>query len=155
MEGMFNLRNEDELIEALKHGAVVIIGPDGAQLAAHDDLPADMRECIRINRAVDRIPRRNAVLDTSTPEAKAIWNAMVDHRAECPSCLESEADSCLMDAAWWREEATREPAPRDGQPVSREQIALELEAEAAELNAKAARIRAAQEAVRGRCLPPS
>jgi len=148
MEETFNLVNDDEVIEALIHGAAVIIGPDGAHLAAHDDLPPDMRECIRNSRAVERIPTVGGVLDTSTPEAQTIWQERQQHRAECPSCLKAEADSCLMDAAWWREEATEEPASRDGQPVSREQVALELEAEAAELNAKAARIMAAQKAVR-------
>jgi hypothetical protein len=67
MKETFNLTNEDELIEALKQGAVVIIGPNGAQLAAHDDLPPEMRECIRISRAVERIPRVGALLDMSAP----------------------------------------------------------------------------------------
>ena len=149
MEETFDLTNEDELIDALKDGAVVIIGPDGAQLAAHDDLPPDVRECIRISRAVERIPTVGGVLDMSTPEAQAARAAYTTHRGQCPYCLEADADSCLRDAAWWREEATREPAPRDGQPVSREQVALELEAEAAELNAKAARILAVQKALNG------
>ncbi|PYN24081.1 MAG: hypothetical protein DMD99_12490 [Candidatus Rokuibacteriota bacterium] len=119
MEETFNLENEDELIEALEHGSVVIIGSDVARLAPHDDLPPDMRECIHINRAVDRIPRQDAVLDMSTPEAQAVSEERQQHRAECPSCLEAEAYSCLKDAAWWREEATEVRLWQRGRPIAR------------------------------------
>ena len=138
---------EQELMEALKAGAVVFVNETTGEhkVVAHDDLPADMRECIRVSRAVDRIPRRNAVLDMSTPEARAIWNEYVDHKDTCPSCIEADADSTLMDAAWWREEADHDPAPYpDGTRRTPEQCATELEAEAAELRAKAAKLRAAR-----------
>jgi len=52
---------------------------------AHDDLPLEMRECIRVSRAVERIPRVGAVLDMSTPEAQAAMEAYTTHRAECPT----------------------------------------------------------------------
>ncbi len=127
----FNLTNEDELIEALKHAAVIFIGPDGAHLAAHDDLPPDMRECIRISRAVGRIPTVGGLLDMRTPEAQAAMEAYTTHRAECPDCIEADADSMLMDAESWREEGN-------------EATAAELEAEATELRLRAAEIRAAR-----------
>ena len=79
------------------------------------------------------------------PEARAIMDEYVNHRATCPSCLESEADSCLMDATWWREEADRDPAPYpNGTRRTPEQAAAELEAEAAGLRLEAAKIRDAR-----------
>jgi hypothetical protein len=68
-----------------------------------------------------------------------------EHQSNCPSCLDNCAENTLMDAAWWREEADRDPAPYpDGTRRTPEQCAAELEAEAAELRAKAAKIRAAR-----------
>ena len=45
---------EDELIEALKRGAVVFVNESTgeAQIQAHDDVSPEMRECIRFERAL-------------------------------------------------------------------------------------------------------
>lgn len=134
---------EQELFEALKRGAVVFVNTTTGEteIRAHDDLPPDMRECIRINRATKRIPCVGGVYQ-KTSESEAIWNARAEHRAECPSCLETDAYSTLMDATWWREEADHDPAPYpDGTRRTPEQAAVELEAEAGELRLRAAKIR--------------
>jgi hypothetical protein len=125
---------EQELLEALKAGAVILVNQITGEhrVAAHDDLPADMRECIRVSRAVERIPRNNmGVLDTSTSEAQAILKEERQHRAKCPDCIEADADATLMDAESWREEGN-------------ETNARELEAEAEQLQLKAARMRTAR-----------
>ena len=138
----------DELFEAMKHGAVVFVNESTGEskIVAHDDLPPDMRECIRVARALKRIPYRPGepgVYDTSTPEARAIMDEYHEHRDTCPDCIDADADNTLMDAAWWREEADHDPAPYpDGTRRTPKQCAAELEAEAAELRAKAAKIRA-------------
>jgi hypothetical protein len=129
---------EQELLEALKAGAVILVNKTTGEhkVAAHDDLPPDMRECIRVSRTVDRIPRNNmGVLDTSTSEAQTILTEQRQHRAKCPDCIEALADSILMDAKSWREEGN-------------ETNAREFETEAEQLRLKAAKIRAAQLATR-------
>jgi hypothetical protein len=139
---------EQELLDALKAGAVIFVNQTTGELkvVAHDDLPPDARECIRVSRALKRIPYKPdlpGALDMSTPEAKAIMDEYVGHRSNCPDCIEADADSTLRDAAWWREEADHDPAPYpDGTRRTPVQCAVELEAEAAELRAKAAKIRA-------------
>ena len=130
-----NLTPQDqELFDALKAGAVILVNEITGEYEAmaHDDLPLELRECIRVSRAVTRIPRVGAVLDKSTPEARAIMDEYVEHRASCPDCIETDANSTLMDAESWREEGNKV-------------IAAQLEADAAELLLKAARIRAARE----------
>jgi hypothetical protein len=140
------MMTKQELLEPLKAGAVIFVNQTTGELkvVAQDDLPPDMRECIRVSRAVDRIPRNNkGMLDTSTSEAQAILKENRQHRAKCPDCIEADADSTLMDAMWWREEADHDPTPyQDGTRRTPEQCAAELEAEAAELRAEAAKIRA-------------
>jgi hypothetical protein len=110
---------------------------------AHDDLDAEWRECIRISRKSKKMFAGRASYIPTTPEELAFKKEEAQHYDTCPSCIETEAESCLMDAAWWREEADHDPAPYpDGTRRSPEQAAAELEADAAELFAEAARIRA-------------
>jgi hypothetical protein len=135
----------DELIEAMKRGAVVFVNESTGEtkIVAHDDLPPDMRECIRISRKSTQMFAGRASYIPTTPDELAFQEEQRQHYATCPSCMESEADSCLMDAAGWREEADHDPAPYpDGTRRTPEQCAAELEAEAAELRATAAKIRA-------------
>ena len=128
---------EQELFEALKAGAVIraneITGE--CEVMAHDDLPLHIRECIRVSRAVERIPRVGAVLDMSTAEAHADMEAYTTHYAECPYCIEADVDSMLIDAESRREEGN-------------EVTAAKLEAEAAELRLRVVKIRAAEVACR-------
>jgi hypothetical protein len=128
---------EQELFDALKAGAVILVDQITGEhkVAAHDDLPPDMRACIRVSRALKQIPYKAdlpGVYDTSTPQARAIMDEYVERRSSCPDCIEAAADSTLMDAESRREEGN-------------EVIAAELEADAAGLRLKAARIRTAGE----------
>jgi hypothetical protein len=125
---------EQELFEALKAGAVMRVNEETGESApmAHDDLPADMRECIRINRAATTCPTDGRGVYIKSPEASALFEARAVHRATCPMCLDADADSTLMDAESWREEGN-------------EVTAAELDTEAAELRLRAAKLRAERE----------
>ena len=94
--------------------------PPGWKFITADDMPPSVRACFLASRKHDQV-----------------------HKRACPDCLEDEASSTLMDAAWWREEADHDPAPYpDGTRRTPEQCAAELEAEAAVLLRRAAVIRA-------------
>jgi hypothetical protein len=138
---------ELELCEAMKRGAVVFVNKSTGEtkILAHDDLPFDVRECIRISRKSTQMFAGRASYIPTTPDELAFQEEERQHHATCPSCMESAAEYHLMDAAWWRDEADRDPAPYpDGTRRTPEQCAAELEAEAAELRAEAAKIRAAR-----------
>ena len=68
---------DQKIIEALIKGAVVTVSIDRhANVTAYDDLPPNIRDCLRASR-----------------EGGAV------HRENCPECLDDEADNILMDAA--------------------------------------------------------
>jgi hypothetical protein len=74
--------NEEEILEALRNGAVLNISESGeVKIQTLDDLSPEVRECYRASRAHD-----------------------MAHRRQCPDCLESEAENTLMDAASHRED---------------------------------------------------
>jgi len=67
---------ERELVQILRDGAIAQATEAGiVTIISVDDLPPEVRECIRAARARD-----------------------LAHEQECPSCLELEADRMLMDA---------------------------------------------------------
>src|SRR4030095_1858181 len=138
-------RNDDlspeqqDIFDALKAGAVAKMNNDGELVGyySHDDLPADMRECIRVARAYERalkqvphVPGMPGVRDMSIPEAQAIEpirDEYYKHKNTCPSCIESRGDNALMDADWWATEADHDPAPYpDGTRRSPEQASAEI-----------------------------
>jgi hypothetical protein len=80
--------NEEEMIDALVKGAVLMVSDSGdVKVVALDDLPPAVRECFRASREHD-------------------W----DHQGACPDCLEDEAATILMDAASHREDGNEATA---------------------------------------------
>jgi hypothetical protein len=74
--------NEDELLDALKKGAVVKVSDSGGiAILALDDLSPKARECFRASREHDH-----------------------QHLWRCPECLTSEAEATRMDTASHRED---------------------------------------------------
>jgi hypothetical protein len=73
-----------ELLDALMKGAIATFSDSGEIKLAHlDDLPPRVRECMR---------------------------ASVEHRRQCPDCLEDEAQSVQMDADSHREDGNGQDA---------------------------------------------
>jgi hypothetical protein len=135
---------EQELFEMLKAGAVmkVNIETGESEPMAHDDLDAEWRECIRIERKSEAMFAGRASYKPTTPEELAFEKEQAEHYADCPSCIESGADSALMDADWWATKADHDPAPYpDGTRRSPGQAAVEIYTEAAEDFERAASIR--------------
>jgi hypothetical protein len=80
--------NEEEILEALRNGAILNISDSGeVQIQALDDLPPEVRECYRASKEHDR-----------------------DHQRACSACLEDEAKSVLMDAASHRQDGNEQIA---------------------------------------------
>jgi hypothetical protein len=88
---------EDQILDALKVGAVVNITDSGeASIMAMDDLPPILRECYRASRA-----------------------HVYEHQSRCPSCLENLADNILMDADSHREDGNVDRCGRAGRRSGR------------------------------------
>src|SRR5437588_1170136 len=99
--------DEEEMLNALVNGAILHVSDYGeAEIMPLDDIPEEMRECIRASKAHEQA-----------------------HFEQCPDCLEDEARSCLMDAAFQLENGN-------------EANVLALEADAVDFQTQAAKIRA-------------
>src|SRR5215471_10173090 len=98
---------EQEVHEALKAGAVIFADEITGEhkVAVHYDLPPDMLE--------------------------AILKEGYKHYDNCPDCIEADAYTMLIDAAWWWEEGN-------------EEIAYELQGEAEHMQQQAGKMRAAR-----------
>jgi hypothetical protein len=81
--------DEQEMLDALMRGAVLFVdlATGESEIAALDDVPPKVRECIRASRERDRT-----------------------HQSQCPDCLEDEAQAVLMDAASHREDGNETTA---------------------------------------------
>jgi hypothetical protein len=138
---------EQELFEMLKAGAVMKVNEETGESEpmAFDDVPVEWRECIRISRKSTAMFAGRASYKPTTPEELAFQVEQRQHRANCPSCIESGADSAIMDADWWAMDADHDPAPYpDGTRRSPEQAAVEIYTEAADDFERAASIREAR-----------
>ena len=115
---------DDELIQAFKRGAVVNVSDSTGEvkILAHDDLPPEVRACMRASETWSR----PGVSKEEKAWAQEHWNT-------CPDCMENDAADILMEAySYW--------------DYGDEITAGELEGEAAALRLRAAQIRAARAA---------
>lgn len=105
--------NEEEIVEALKQGAILFVPDSGdlgdAKIIPNDDLSVSARARFRASRFRDE--------------------ESFEHRRQCPDSLEGEAESILLDTASHRDEGNAG-------------IVSTLEVDGAELRLRATKARA-------------